>query len=196
MPAAEIDFDAEGLLEGLEGAARSERLALLERLSADGVPLAELRRSTAAGTIMYLLADRVVAGSERYTAAEIARLSGIDEGFLMELRRAMGLPVPEPDEPAYTDSELEAARMTHIARDAGLADEELLDLMRVLGRNLSQVAEALRALPLRLVLAPGISEPSSLPATPRPRHGCTHWSIRWSATCSRCTCATRRRARS
>ena len=159
MSAVEIDFEAEGLLDGLQGRQRAERLALLERLAADGVPLADLRRSSAAGTIIYLLADRVVAGTERYTAAEIAQMSGVEEAFLVGLRRAMGLPIPEPDEAVYSDGDLEAARIVHVARQAGMSDAEQLDLMRVLGRSLAQVAEALRATPLRLALHPGISEP-------------------------------------
>jgi adenylate cyclase len=154
-----IDFEAEGLLDGLDGGQRAERLALLEQLAGDGVPLSELRRSTAAGSIMYLPADRVIVGSERYTAGEIAELSGVEESFLIAARRAMGLPIPEQDEAIYTEAELESARMTHVARAAGISDEELLDLMRVLGRGLSQVAETLRALPLKLVLEPGMSEP-------------------------------------
>jgi adenylate cyclase len=154
-----IDFAAEGLLDGLEGSARAERVALLAQLVADGVPLSELRRSTAAGTIMYLPADRVIVGSERFTAGEIAQLSGVDESFLVAARRAMGLPIPEQDEALYTEAELESARMIHVARDAGISDEEVLDLLRVLGRGLSQVAETLRALPLKLVLEPGMSEP-------------------------------------
>ncbi len=159
MSVEPIDFAAEGLLDGLEGSQRAERIALLAQLAADGVPLSELRRSTDAGTIMYLPADRVIVSSERYTASEIAELSGVEEDFLIAARRAMGLPIPEPDDALYTEAELESARTTHIARAAGLSDDELLDLMRVLGRSLSQVAETLRALPLRLVLEPGMSEP-------------------------------------
>jgi adenylate cyclase len=49
--------------------------------------------------------------------------------------------------------------MIHVARDAGISDDEILDLLRVLGRGLSQAAETLRAVPLRLVLKPGMSEP-------------------------------------
>jgi adenylate cyclase len=155
----QIDFAAEGLLDGLDGSQRAERIALLAQLAADGVPLSELRRSTTAGTIMYLPADRVIVGSQRFTAAEIAELSGVDASFLVAARRAMGLPIPEQDEALYTEAELESARMIHVARDAGISDEEVLDLLRVLGRGLSQVAETLRALPLKLVLEPGISEP-------------------------------------
>ena len=77
----------------------------------------------------------------------------------MAARRAMGLPIPEQDEAVYTEAELETARMTHFAREAGISDDELFDLLRVLGRGLSQVAEALRAMPLKLVLEPGMSEP-------------------------------------
>lgn len=155
----QIDFEAEGLLDGLEGVERAERLSLLRTLAGEGVTPAELRRATEAGTIVYLLADRVVSGSERYTAAQVARMTGVDEPFLATVRRAMGLPTPDPDEAAFTEAELGSVRMIHLARDAGISDEELLDLLRVLGRGLSQIAESMRALPLRLVLEPGMSEP-------------------------------------
>jgi adenylate cyclase len=158
MDGHDIDFAAEGLLDGLEGGARAERLALLEQLAGEGLPLSELRRTTATGTIVYLAANRVIAGPERYTAAEVAELSGVEERFILEGRRAMGLPIPEPDELAYTDGELETARLTHVARDAGISEEDLLDLLRVLSRGLSQSAESIRELPLKLVLEPGISE--------------------------------------
>jgi len=153
-----IDFAAEGLLDGLDGRARAERLALLEQLAGEGVPLAELKRTTASGTLMYLPADRAIVGPERYTAAEVAERSGVEEEFLVAGRRAMGLPVPEPDEAVYTEAELETARMTLVAREAGISDDDLLDMLRVLGRGLAQAAESLRALPLKLVLEPGISE--------------------------------------
>lgn len=158
MSAEQIDFVAEGLLDGLEGKAREERLALLEQLTAEGVPLSELRRTTASGTMIFLPADRVIVGAQRYTAAEIAELSGANPDFLMAARKAMGLPIPEPDEAVYTEDELDAARRIVIGREAGISDEDTLELLRVLSRGLSQAAESLRAFPLKLVLEPGISE--------------------------------------
>jgi adenylate cyclase len=158
MPSEEIDFAAEGLLDGLDGEQREQRLALLEQLAAEGVPLAELRRTTAAGTLLFQLADRVIVGPERYTAAEVAEKSGVDLEFLLAARRAMGLPTAELDEAVYTEGDLQSARMNHIARDAGISDQEIFDLLRILGRGLSQAAETLRALPLKLVLRPGITE--------------------------------------
>jgi adenylate cyclase len=153
-----VDFAAEGLLDGLEGTARSERLALLEQLTNEGVPISELRRTTATGTVIFLPADRVIVGPERYTAAEVAERSGVEQEFLVAARRAMGLPIPEPNEAVYTEAELESARRVLVAREAGISDAEILELLRVLGRGLSQAAEALRALPLKLVLEPGMSE--------------------------------------
>ena len=158
VAAEQIDFAAEGLLDGLESEARTERIALLEYLVADGVELAELRRATATGTLMFLPAEGVIAGSERYTAAQVCELAGVDPAFLLRGRRAMGLPIPEPDEAGYTDADLVLAQMIHSGRAAGITDEENLELLRVLGRGLSQAAESLRALPLKLVLRPGISE--------------------------------------
>jgi adenylate cyclase len=159
MDSPSIDFEAEGLLDGLDGKQRAERLVLLGELVADGVPLSELRRTTASGTIMYLPADRVIVGNERFTSGEVAAMSDVEEDFLVRARRAMGLPIPEPDEAVYTEAELESARMIHVVRAAGISDEEVLDLLRVLGRGLSQAAEVFRAVPLKLILQPGMSEP-------------------------------------
>src|SRR5437763_1012157 len=158
MSAEPIDFAAEGLLDGLEGEEREERVALLERFSADGVPLEVLRRGTADGTLMFVPADRVIAGEERYTLTQIAELSGVELDFLIAVRRAMGLPVAEAEEPVYSDIELQAAGLILRGREAGVSDQETLELVRVLGRALSQVAESLRQLPLKRALEPGISE--------------------------------------
>lgn len=152
-------FEAEGLLDGLRGSRRAERLALLARLHEEGVPLAELRRHTAEGTIMFLPAERVIGGSERYTAAQLLERTGADRDFLLAARRAMGLPVPEEDEAAYIEADVQALQMAHVARAAGISEEEIFALMRTLGRGLSQAAEAMRAIVLRLVLEPGVSEP-------------------------------------
>jgi adenylate cyclase len=157
-PVPEIDFEAEGLLDGLEGQQRTERLTLLRQLAADGVPLSELKRTTASGTVMFLPADRLIVSDKRYTAAQIAELTGIDPEMLNSLSRAMGLPIADPDDPVYTDLELEAAERLRVARALGISDEETLELLRVLGRGMSQAAESLRAMPLKAVVQPGLSE--------------------------------------
>jgi adenylate cyclase len=154
----QIDFVAEGLLDGLQGEQRAERLALLQYLAADGVLLTELHRATISGTLMFLPAERVIGGRARYSAREIAELTGTELDFLIAVRRAMSLPIPGVDEAVYTEGDLESVRMTGVFREAGISDEEILDLMRTLGRGLSQAAETMRSLTLRLVLEPGVSE--------------------------------------
>jgi adenylate cyclase len=158
MAAEQIDFAAEGLLDGLQGQQRAERLALLGYLADDGVPLSELKRTTAEGTIMFLPAERVIGGSARYTAAEIAERTGVELDFLVAVRRAMGLPTPGLNEPVYTEADVESVQMARFSRAAGVSEEEILDLLRTLGRGLSQTAETMRAITLRLVLEPGVSE--------------------------------------
>ncbi|MGA9876250.1 MAG: adenylate cyclase regulatory domain-containing protein [Solirubrobacteraceae bacterium] len=157
-PYTRIDFEAEGLLDGLEEPHRAERLVLLEQLVAEGVSLPELRRRSIDGTVMFLPAERVLAGGGRYTARQIAELTGVDLDFLVAIRRAMGLPIPGLDEAVYTEDELESVQMTNAFREAGISEEEMFELTRILGRGLSQAAEAMRALVLRLVLEPGVSE--------------------------------------
>src|ERR671931_1167223 len=74
---AQIDFEAAGLLDGLEGEARAARLELLERLAADGWELDELRAASADGRLLFLQAERVVGGEPRYSARDIAERAGI-----------------------------------------------------------------------------------------------------------------------
>ena len=115
QPGQPIDFEAEGLLDGLDGPHREERLALLEKLAGLGVPLADLRRTTATGTVMYLAADRVILGTERYTAAEVAELSGVDEEFLVRARR-LGhelVLIPKASVPERVDFILRELRPTY-----------------------------------------------------------------------------------
>jgi len=158
MATAGIDFQAEGLLDGLDGEQRSERLALLRHLESEGVALTEIQRRSAAGTLILGTADRVLGGPPHLTAEQVSAISGVDVDLLSAARRAMGLPGAAPGEPAFTDGDVEAARMIRLARAAGLSDEDVLDLLRVLGRGLWAAAETLRALPIKLVLRAGMTE--------------------------------------
>jgi adenylate cyclase len=154
----EIDFERAGLLDGLAGEQCAERLMLLRALAAEGVSLEELRRHTEEGTIFFLPAERVIGGSSRYTAAEIAQLAGESVEFLLAARRAIGLPIPDQDERAYIDADLEALRMAAIFKAAGVSEQDSLEVLRILGRGLAQSAEAIRVLGLRLVLEQGVGE--------------------------------------
>jgi adenylate cyclase len=153
------DFEAEGLLEGLEGDARDARLRLLEQLESDGVPLEEVREAASEGRLALLLLERALAPpGERFTFDELAERAELNPRFLADLTRALGLPIPADDEAIFTERDLEAARTVGGFRAAGIGDEELLEVTRVLGHSLSQIVAALRSMFTQSFFQPGDSE--------------------------------------
>ena len=154
-----IDFEAEGLLEGVEGEAREARRQLLERLAGEGVPLEELRDAVAAGRLTLLPVERALAGDgPRYTPREIAELSGVDLGLLQRATAALGMPYPDPDERACTEADLEAARRIKAFLDAGLPEDGMLQVARTIGMGTARIAEANRELVVRTLMQPGDTE--------------------------------------
>jgi adenylate cyclase len=154
-----IDFEAEGLLDGLEGHEREARVELLNELAADGVSLDELTQAVAEDRLALLPVERVLAGEgRRYTAAEVAERTGIEPDFLLRQRRALGLSVPDPEAAEFTDDDLEAANRAKALRDAGLPEEGMLEVSRIIGRAMAQVAAANRELLGDTVIRPGDTE--------------------------------------
>lgn len=144
--ADEVDFAAEDLLDGLTGDARASRLALLERLHGEGAALDELRRAVAEERLVLLPLERVLGGVPELTLAEVAQRAGLDADVLLASRAAIGLGVPAEDARVFGAAELEAAERLKAAIDLGLPAEGLIDLNRVLGRAMAQVAAAMRQL--------------------------------------------------
>jgi adenylate cyclase len=156
---AEIDFEAEGLLEGLTGEAREARLALLRDLADAGVSLAELKQAVAEGRLVLLPVERVFEPEgERYTSREIAERSGLSLEFVHRLLRALGLPIPDPDDPINTTADLEATTRAKQFLDAGLPEEGLLEVTRVVGMAMAQIATANRDLIGDVFIEPGVDE--------------------------------------
>src|SRR4051794_8996511 len=100
-----VDFAAEGLLERLDGEERAARLELLERLEAEGATVDELRAAVADGLLVFLLAERLVDGPPRHRSRDVARDAGVPLELLAAMRRAHGLPVPDPEAVALTARE-------------------------------------------------------------------------------------------
>jgi adenylate cyclase len=155
----EIDYAAEGLLDDLEGKAREARLALLEQLSGEGVSLAELREAVGAGHLTLLPVERAIAGDgPRYSAREVAEISGLDLDLLRRFRAALGVPFGDDDEKVGNESDLEAAIRTKAIIDAGLPPDGLLQSARTIGMGMARAAEANRALVVRNLTGPGDNE--------------------------------------
>ena len=58
----------------------------------------------------------------------------------------------------YGEKDLEAARLGTAHRQAGFADEDALEVARVLGQGMARYAEATRALVARTFIEPGLDE--------------------------------------
>jgi adenylate cyclase len=154
-----IDFEAEGLLKGTRGKAREARRELLQQLAADGVSLEDLRQAVEEDRLALLPVERVLEGEGgHYTAAEVAERAGVSEDLLRRNRLALGLPDPQPDEQAFTDQDVESAKRVGALLEAGLPDEGILEVSRVIGLAMAQVAAASRALFAESTLAEGGNE--------------------------------------
>ena len=158
LRAVGTDFAAEGLLDGLEGSAREARLELLEQLAAEGVPLDDLHAASRDGRLLFVGAERAMGGQPRYSTREVGERVGLEPEFLVALRRAQGVPVPDMDAVVCSDTDVEAARIARAFLEAGIGEEQQLAVVRVIGRGMAQTAEALRTAALELVLEPGLSE--------------------------------------
>ncbi len=156
---AEIDFEAEGLLDGVEGAALEARRELLAELAEGGCTLEELKAAVAAGRLTLLPVERALAGAgPRYTAREIAEKVGIEVDVLQRFSSALGVPYGDPDERRGTDADLEAARMVKAFIDTGLPEDGLLGVARTIGMGTARIAEANRELIVRTLIRPGDTE--------------------------------------
>jgi len=154
-----IDFEAEGLLDDLSGKAREARLALLEDLAKDGVPLEELKRAVEEDRLVLLPVERVFEeGTERYTAQEIAASAGLEHDFLVRLMRALGAPIPAGEERVYGEADLEAAKRAKLFLDAGLPEDGVLDTSRIIGISMANLADANRDLVGEVFTEPGVDE--------------------------------------
>lgn len=133
-----MDFAAAGLLDGLEGRDRAAREELLERLAAQGFTLEQLQAAVAENRLALLPLERVLGG--QYTAEEIGERSGVPAELLVRIRRQMGLPAAGPQDRVFTDEEAAAAQSTRIFLEAGLGEDAIGEITRVLGEAMSRVA--------------------------------------------------------
>jgi adenylate cyclase len=152
-----IDFESEGLLDGASD--RDARLELLRTLEKEGFTLEELREAAAADRLALLPMERVLAGDGKlYTRDELAEETGLDQDFLDEAARALGVPIREPGERAITEDEMELSRSAKVLLDAGIPREAFLELTAAMSRSMTNIAASFAAIFGEALLQPGDTE--------------------------------------
>ena len=152
-------LDDESLYEGAEGdEARASRRALLVRLAGAGLTKDALSHAVKEGRLATLPAELALAGDTPYTLTEVARAARLDSRFLRQVLLALGRPNPAHGERAFTDEDVEDARILRQFLDAGLPRAELLQVTRVLGHGMANTAVAIRELVADALLKSGDSE--------------------------------------
>ena len=155
--AEDFDIEASGLLDDLEGRARTERAELIEWLLSEGFTVEQIRGEVSP---MLLPAGRIVGNDGIHVPArQICDEIGIDLELLEAMQSALGLPrADDPDAAIHLRADIEAAARVKVFLDMGLSREQVIAVARVLGHGLAQTAEAMREVVLEAVLSPGASE--------------------------------------
>ncbi|MBX7432447.1 adenylate/guanylate cyclase domain-containing protein [Mycobacterium sp. Y57] len=153
----DVDPEASGLLDGLEGKARAERAELIPWLIERGVDIDQIRGSSAP---MLLASRRVIGDDGVYVSArEAAERAGVDLDLFERIQRAMGLPrIEDPDAAVLLRADADAAGFTRDFLAAGIDADELVQITRLLEDGLSRAAEAMRSAALAAVIRPGATE--------------------------------------
>ena len=155
--AEDVDIEAAGLLDGLEGQARAERAELIEWLLEIGLSVDQIRGEASP---ILLPAGRVIGNDGVFVSArQICEETGIDLELLEAIQRAMGLPrADDPDAPVHLRADSRAAANARVFVDMGLSREQVVAVSRVIGHGLAQTAEVMRQVVLEAVMKPGATE--------------------------------------
>ncbi len=155
---SDVDWEKEGLLEGVEGDERDARVDLLEQLHDDGVELDELKKAVEEERLTLLPVERVIGSEHKYTPQDIADKAGVDLEMTQQQWQALGLPHVEPDDKRLGERDLEAAKQLKAFIDAGLPVKGIMGVARVMGEGMSRTVDAVLHLAAEAFLEQGITE--------------------------------------
>jgi adenylate cyclase len=153
----DIDLDASGLLDGLDGQARRDRAELVTWLLARGFTVEQIRGSF---TPILLAANRIIGDDGTLVCLqELSESTGVSVELLQRLHRAVGL--AQVDDPARAvlpradaESVLRAADLVGF----GFEPEQIVMILRMLMDGLTHAAVVMRQTALQHLLHPGTSE--------------------------------------
>jgi adenylate cyclase len=133
-----------GLIPQLDGAgwtsAAIGHARVVARMRERGHSLSDIRRATEEGRLAYAYTEDLFAdGDRRYTLAEAAGVSGLEPALVERIVTAVGFPAQSD---ALSEEDMQLMRYAARALDAGFPLVALLQLVRVYGQALAQIADA------------------------------------------------------
>ena len=155
--AIDVDLESSGLLDGLDGEARTERAELIAWLLDRGFTVEQIRGSF---TPVLLAANRVMGDDGTCVSLkELSEATGVSVDVLQRLHRAVGL--ARVDDP--TAAVLPRSDATSVLRGAdllgfGFETEQIVMILRLLMDGLSHAAVVMRQTALQHLLHPGTTE--------------------------------------
>jgi adenylate cyclase len=137
-----------GLIPQLDGAggdgwtaAAAAQARLVARLRERGHTLEQIRGATEEGRLAFgYIEDLLPEASGEYALKEVARGTGLEPALIERFWTGLGLPARELEE--LTDEDVEALREVASVLSAGLPLVAFLQIARVYGQALSQIADA------------------------------------------------------
>jgi adenylate cyclase len=143
-PATVNRWVKKGLVPGYEGSWTPAAVAyvrVVARLRARGHSLEQIKRASDRGQLAVGPIENLLSSSEeRYTLQEASQASGLKAALIERILTTMGLGSHAAQ--ALTDEDLEMLKYVAAMLDAGIPLEAFLQLARVYGQALGQIADA------------------------------------------------------
>ncbi len=135
---------AKGLVPGFDGHWTPSAVAyvrVVARLRARGHSLERIKRASDEGQLAIgPIEDLLSSSGGSHSLRTVARESGLPPGLIRQIYSAMGLGVAPPD--GYSDLDLEMMRYAAAVLSAGFPLPAYLQLLRVYGQVMAQIADA------------------------------------------------------
>ena len=143
-PATVARWIKKGLVPGYTGRWTPAAVAyvrVVARLRARGHTLEQIKRASDNGQLAVGPLEDLLGGSEgRYTLRQVARESGLEEAFIERILGAMGFGTSVSE--LLSDEDLEMMKYVATVLEAGLPAVAFVQLARVYGQSIAQIAEA------------------------------------------------------
>lgn len=133
----------EGLVPQYEGAwtpAAAAQVRIVGRLRERGHTIEQIRRASESGQLAGYVQGMFAPQEGRYTLRQAAREAEIDEQLIERIYMSLGLSTLSVD--AITEEDMEMLRYIAAMLNSGLPEVAFLQLARVYGQTLAQIADA------------------------------------------------------